>query len=721
MPDIKITDAISATADIKLKDGVALAKSGLGDLKFPTIPFVGELDKPVDQCAFKSGAVGIKITSPGELAIQSTVSGAFSLINLPQQALFEGDPFAPSIPIGPGEGWVQFELDTSVDGKLSASADGFGVSVEGLTKVGLSTYALLTASSGALPVLREAFRTVLEEYSVTKDAASVRSQQPRTVNVSELSGTVKISGSYSLPISVAPLASTNLPFNHKIVVQPAPVLEIAGQIAISGDFIVRCHKLSDSEVHLGVYKKRSTALSATFTAGEGIEANLGRRDLLSTFFGAVLPEIDVAKAGLTGEDAQNIQGALKDSLDHSLSIALNAMCTASRADESAVVYSIDLAGGDKNQTNSALAAALSGDWTLLDALPNAKPLRNIVRQTQRAGGNIAINLLGVYNAGTVADFVKSCTVLHDENGQIAVLDKIDARRIAVAGNPYLADTERLRSALAECFLATFTYTAGSRLQGVLRQNYLRYKAAMPALEMRHQILLGRTLKLLTDGSWDSVLGSQATFSNARFSIVCEYDLNGIMRVFFADPATRLPYTRAVLEATGRRTKAALIDPDEPSGHARLAALNSDAIWTEMSKTGNTAAFKGIAGLSAYSQPEIQAIASDWIDIAWWADAMVKVAPKLSDVLTALQTSKDPDPSSDENLMKKRQVLADVLGAVARRSQSAFGDGWGLAVTFALSGGAPNVSMDYAWGGKMQHVESKVGQTIAVGGRPGPTS
>jgi hypothetical protein len=71
----------------------------------------------------------------------------------------------------------------------------------------------------------------------------------------------------------------------------------------------------------------------------------------------------------------------------------------------------------------------------------------------------------------------------------------------------------------------------------------------------------------------------------------------------------------------------------------------------------------------------------------------------------VQTSSNADPSADDDLMKKRQALADVLGAVARRSQSAFGDGWGLAVLFALSAGAPGVTMDYAWGGKAQHVES----------------
>lgn len=705
MPDITITDNLKATGTIQVSDKAKLTKAGLQNLNFAAIPLIGELDKPVDQCTFKSGTFGFKIASPGELAIQSTDTGSLCLIKSSQKTLFEENEFAPSIPIAPGECWVQFELDASVDLKLSASADGFGVALDGLSKTGLSTYTRLTAVSGTLPNLRQAIKAGLENYSVTKDASSIRSQAPGTVNTTDLSGTVTFSGSYSLPISVAPLASLSLPFNHTLKIQPLPTLEIDGQIALVGEFIVRCYKVSDTQVQFGVYKKKGAALTASFQAGAGITASTGQGDLLSKFFGAVLPGIDVQAAGLTGDDAQNIQDAVKSSLDHSLSVSFNTACTASRTDEAAVIYSVDLAGADHNQTDAALASALKGDWTLLDRLPNAKQFRNVVKQTHEDGGQIAINLLGIYNAGTVADFVKSCTVLHDENGQISVMDQIDAKRVAVAGTPYMADADRLRAALAECFLATFTYAAGSRVQSALRQNYVRYKASMPSLEMRHQILLGRALHLLTDGNWDSILASQSTFDHARFSIVCEYDLEGIMRVFFADPATRLPYARSVLEKTGRAVKAALIDPGEPSGQARLSALNNDSIWAKLDETGNTAAFGDITGLNTYRQPEIQAIAADWIDITWWSDAMVKVAPKLSDVLAAVEVSTNPDPSANEDLMKKRQALADVLGAVGRRSQSAFGDGWGLAVLFALSAGAPNVSVDYAWGGKAQHVES----------------
>src|SRR5208283_2819727 len=102
---------------------------------------------------------------------------------------------------------------------------------------------------------------------------------------------------------------------------------------------------------------------------------------------------------------------------HSLSLSLNATCSASLTDEAAVAYSIKLNDGDVKKTDSALAAALGGDWSALASLPNATPLRNILRDTDKFEHKVVINLLGIYNAQSVGQFVKSCTILHDPDGQ----------------------------------------------------------------------------------------------------------------------------------------------------------------------------------------------------------------------------------------------------------------------------------------------------------------
>ena len=147
-------------------------------------------------------------------------------------------------------------------------------------------------------------------------------------------------------------------------------------------------------------------------------------------------------------------------LNNSLSLSLNATCSAAFADEAAVAYSIDLSTGDQAKTDSAITSA-RGDWSALGTLPNATLLRDITRQTEQVEHRIVINLLGIYNAESVDQFVKTCTILHDADGQVLITDKATASHVAVASAPFLADSQKLRSALSEAFLATVTYVAGS--------------------------------------------------------------------------------------------------------------------------------------------------------------------------------------------------------------------------------------------------------------------
>ena len=123
------------------------------------------------------------------------------------------------------------------------------------------------------------------------------------------------------------------------------------------------------------------------------------------------------------------------------------------------MYSVDLSGGDTIQTDKAIAAALRGDWTQLGHLPNARELRNVVKKTRESSHKTIINLLGVYNAESISDFVRSCSILHDENGAIIITDKATASRISTVQIPYAADPDKLRSALSDAFLATVTYSA----------------------------------------------------------------------------------------------------------------------------------------------------------------------------------------------------------------------------------------------------------------------
>ncbi len=126
----------------------------------------------------------------------------------------------------------------------------------------------------------------------------------------------------------------------------------------------------------------------------------------------------------------------------------------------------------------------------------------------------------------------------------------------------------------------------------------------------------------------------------------------------------------------------------------------------MDEKGAVGAFNTIDNLKTLGPNELADVGVDWTDITWWADAMSKVAPKLSAVLSALKSTTAADPTTDKNFMKKRKDLEAVLGQVTRNSRAAFAGGWGVAVMETVSQFAAPVTMDISADGNIkQHYES----------------
>jgi len=728
MPDIPITDNTQLTADLKISDTSPLSFAKLSSLKFSDLPVVGDFQKPIDQTVIEHANFGMRLDSPGLLTggafptgVEATVTGALDIRKASSGTLFEDDGFAPQLAIQSGSCWVGLGLQLAIAAKAGAAAQGFGVEVEGDTVVGVGALLRLDSSSGSLPTLRDALKAAIERFSIPRTIEEIRKQPLDTAHTAEIGGTVTFSGSYSVPINANALASASLPFNYKIALNPQATLEVGGSLALTGDFIVRTYRTSETELTLGLYKKKGTSIEVQFTVAAGVTGNIDSSDtdLAGAVLGTIFPGIDPAAAGFTGQQAEALAGALHACIDNSLATSINGSCAASRTDESAVVYSIDLTAGDQSATDKAIAAALRGDWTLLGTLPNARPVRNVVREMRAKSRKIVINLLGFYNAISISEYVKSCEILRDPDGQVVLVDKASANHLRAAGAPKLADSERLRAAIGEGFLTTATYVAAAGGKLALKdfsveQTYARYAAKMSAEDLRRQVRLGRALKLIGDGSLDAKIAGADTFAHAKATAEASYDMRGALHLFFADPSTRAGFSRAQMEKTGRTAKIALLDPSETNAAARIRVLNDDKLWAVMGETGNVAAFPTIEGLRRLNTTELGAVTADWTDIRWWANAMLRVAPQLAKVLQAIESSTAPEPTTDAGFMRQRKALEDILADVGKHTRSAFGDGWGLLVMFRLSNEAATLEMDIGWNGVLEHYVSAAKVATALG-------
>jgi len=704
MADIKITDNVSASADFKIRDDSPLAKAGLTQLVTTGDELVKNFTKPIDQADIKSIALGGTFTSPGflnsdllSLTVAVGINGALTIVKPTDKLLFPDDGFSPTIPVSSNHAWLGLEFDLVGKMKVGVSANGVGVSLEGDTKLGCSTFTEFSASVPPLLTLSDAAAKAFGNYSMVTNAAAVRSQSAGTVYCTEASGSVILGVTLSQPFTLNPLASSALPFNITASVQPQVTLKLAPSITVSGDLLVRSYKVSRDVVRLGVYKKRGSNLSATFSASAGIGGDIGSTDVLGMLLNAALPGVDVAAAGISGDNGITLNKVIKDSLNRSLSAQLNATCSAATTDEAAVLYDIHLIDGD-SATDDAIAVALHGDWSKLESLQNANRIRNIAVETSERKSSISINLFGFYSATSVTDYLRRCTVLVDESGQVSFIDKADTKRISASTEPFASDANKLRQALMEDFLCTAAYKL---LNGRLvldlsaTQSYFDYEREMSRSEMQENVRLGYALGLIPDGSLDAILSANSSFHHACAGVTIRYDMPALLDIFFYDRAKRIARTREELEAIGRNTMSLLLDPRDATDSVRLSILRNDTAWKQMDEIGNVVVFSAIPFLSHLGSTQLGAVIADWVSIAWWAEAISKIAPALSVALDAAESASS-NPENDQGFLKARGRLVNILGEVTRKTDAAFVHGWGEAVMFVLSGRHGSAEIDMKW-------------------------
>lgn len=715
MTDISVTSNFGFSEDIKIREDSPLAKVNLKSLVSDAKEFFAEFKKPMDQADVKRLAFGVTATSPNllssgieSLTFDAGMNCGVDIFTSSDGSLFGKDEFALAIPIESGQAWLGVELNILARADVTASSNWVGVSLQGDSALKCTTYSLFQGTDGKLPLLCDACATGFSNFGVTTSPAAIRKQVLGTVNQTDCSGTITAEVTLSQPYTLNALASVNLPFNATASIQPQVTLSLSGTIAICGDFVFRSYKVSDDVVQLGIYKKRGSTLSAKLSVGAGVGGDINTSDVLGKLLNLALPGENVGSA-VPKEDAEQLNKVIKDGIDRSLTAELNVTCSAAYTDEAAVVYEIRLNNGVPQATDAAMASALKGDWTQLGELGNVKPIRNVIVDTLDKKKSITVNLFGVYNSTSYSDYVRSCTILSDESGQISVIDKVISDRIKAASDPYASDPNKLRKALMEDFVCTATYAVVSEklnLQLSVQQSYVDYQRSMSWNEMNQNLQLGYALRLIPTEDQDSTLKTTPPFFHACVTATVRYNTEAVMNMFFSDRTKLVVRTQDELEQIGRETMIGMLNRQDATDKERIAILRNSTTWAAMNSVGNANAFSTIEGLSNLPPTLLAAVRSDWISIRWWAETVAKVGPILGETLKSLEDVSLGDPSHDPNFMNQRKRLENALGAVTRNGNAAFVHGWGVAVIFALSGNHGAAEMDIEWGSNRRHYGSQ---------------
>jgi hypothetical protein len=696
MAQISIGD-LMGSAQIDVSDTSLAGKSQLTALTTAASEVIAALPKPVTDPTFEDAAFAAVFEKPSILLegnsvdVKASVNSTLSVSRNSDSPLFGTDDYDP-VNIDVGECWAAFELDTLLDASVAVPLpDGFGVSFEASTAPSFATYVLIPAAQAPNTTLGQAIEHTLDTFSILDSSGDVLSISQGVIYTNDVSGTIRVGGSWALPLSVnqLSLADANLPFNSSISVSPALTVGINGDIAITSEFSVRFRRAAPNLLRIGLYKKQGITFDVSFTAAAGLVANAGNTDLINEFFTAVDPGIDISS--LQPGDAAKIQNVLNDSLDRSLAIAFNAAWSDALSDAAAMVYEVDISAVDQ-ATRNAIDGALSGNWSGIASLPNARRIRNVITDTVETTSAFTVNFLGLYNYRSVEDFVRSMQVMtNPEDGSVVVTDSATAALITTASTPLAADPGRLRAAIYEGFVATATYKAllagtGMNPAFSATQTLLLYEDSMEYRDALTQLNAGEVLGVMPTAVKTGLPATGSPVQHARFAASCNYGNDDVLRFFFSDINARTPRTSDGLKKIGRTVLASLLDPQDPTDQERIVVLGSDDKWATM---------------DANPAQIVPPFYSDWYDITEWASAIATVGPLLADTIAFAKTVQG-DPTANPAFMQKRAGLALALDSATHNTKAAFNQNFPICVMATLAGltpGAKRLVFEAAWNGR----------------------
>ena len=700
MPTIGIVDGFGLDLEAVMNPNSAFAKYFPNP---PSLSVVGQdlaslRNVPLTAFPLKSAQVGLAFKEPAtvsstspQLAGSAAVDG--SLCVFAAGKLFDPDPFANPIEIPAGRAYLGLGLQVSVSPGVNIPVGEFVAGFTAGTTVTLTHYKSFQTTSTA-PTFAAALEASLQDFAIPLSVDDMGSLGVGDVATMAGNCTLKLCGTINLLASVNPLATLSTPALPGVAVKAGAVIDITATLAIHGDFEVRVHKVADTTVRLGFYRKRGTDFTVQVTPSIGVTAGTTNTDFISAILGAVSPSPfptadELEQAGLTKEKQQVVVSALKNAVQRQIELAVQAEIQLLATDESAFLYEINLQGLEPGG-KAALEKALRLDLTTLLGPPGTPPsgiteIQSILTSTRKTGHTFSINVLGIYNYASVNDLLLKGTVLTDaSSGAVVITDEANATRVSGAIN-FLADSDKLRKVLAQSLLITAAYRCSGLIAHgpALKASYWHFASHAKTDRQTMGAYLDSLLALglITKADEDARLSNLNDFGSSTCYISTDYDDSLSQSLYLR--ADGQPRGIDEFERIGRQALQEVLHANADDGY-RLSALVSDAAWQDVKTTGGT--LNNLAKVFPDLDPETQIpnVAGDYRLIEWWADTMSKLAVTLS--ASRRFFAQDPPPATNSPAFKKAQDdLWHRMAEVAANTHDRFGDPWGLIAMDLASG------------------------------------
>lgn len=704
MPTIKIQDNLSAELAVAAPaPSSAFSKYLKGDLAIllAAPELAKAFPKPLAPGKNMALSFGLNFQTPLEFGTTHTewTLGASARAQLgvtakTPSALFDQEHFGEPIVVPDGQAYVWFAFQPSLKLGVAGGEGDLSFGFNAGSTLDIRSCRLFPAGAGA-PTLAECAGAVLRDFSVPGDLEDLRNMPAGSVTAVSGSGSFQISGSFDLAAAVNPLATPKLPLvGRPLSVTAGASLDVGARVRISGDYQIRAQKVDGQTVRLGLYKRAGSQFSFNVNASAGASATAFGKDLFSILMRKISadPEADAAqleRAGLSDAQAAAIQSAVQAAVDRTLSVAFEFEFSALKSEEAAFLYEIRL---DQLDQEAALAVhhALDGDFSSLTglqdlSLPGITPVRDLTNDLRKRGVTLRLNLLGIVNAISLSELVRSGSVTFEPvSGALVIADEVSSEKIRITARPLEADGQKLRKAVFESLMVTAAYHA-SRVavehEFSAAQSYFEFHQTTNARTMADNLDAVAGLGLMTADDQRQALGDVRQFGASTLLLETRFDTSAV-RALFVNAAGK-PYDQDRYEKIGRQAMLALVaaDPND----FRHTPLENDRLWKKMKSVGQPG-FPFVLPAPLNQGVPLGVISADYTVIVWWAETMAEAAAALVEMEEFLQTV-NPDGLQENNGFKKRRrALVDRLGEAVAKNQSTFGDPWGLLALDAAAGG-----------------------------------
>ena len=703
MPTFTITDGVSTSLDVTPNSGSAFVKyfKQLSDLSVGGALSAFKAGQTLADPTLTSVKAGVTFlepvdvgTSQVDLKIGGGLSASFS-IEVPHgknPQLFDPDPYDDPIPLSADDRYVSFGIDASVTLPVGTTSGDLTFCFTPGGSIAIANYQKFSVKPAAPQVL-DAIRATIAQFTIPADIEDLQALVPGQIVTIEGTGSLKFSATADLLTAVNPLASASLPAPlPTVAIKAGGSITLGADVELTGEYQIRLIKTGAATLRLAWYKKSGQTLEVSVKASEGISAGVGSTDVIAKLMSAVssdakADEDELKKAGLGSSEIENIQDAIKASIARSIEIAVMAELGASREEKAAFAYDIDFAKLTP-VSRAAIHSALDGDLSALTIdpshpLPGIAPVRDLFANVREQKYALSVNLLGIVNFGWLSKLIAAGkTIYEPATGKLVIADSATASRVStMVANIGVADSEKLRQAMAESFLITVTYH-GARKAGLApslttSQSFFALNQHTLPATLEDELDVSVALGVFDRAREAAVVGSATDFSRTLFYASADYNSQVAAQLFLEGSQ---PHNTEFYEQAGLLALASLIR-DQDDDAARLRPTRDPALWSQMKDVGQPGIKALFPGLS---DPVVGAIIADYSLIRWWADAMSSTAIQL----LAMQNFLSAHPTADDennDFKRLRGQLADHLRSVAANAKQDFGRPWGLLAMFIASG------------------------------------